>query len=161
MVPIGWSPHITVPNAWNGAGYELGALGVPLDRAERRFVHDASKPSCAVCLAAQRVSAERLLMAGAWKTVVLAPQHGEVPMGVWMPCMQVFLLSYVLSFCWLIKLACLLTSSYFLTCLHSVPSVHLVVWCWIWWQVFPWKKQRIIGVTGRAKILNYYRSRLS
>lgn len=74
----------------NGAGYELGALGVPLDRAERRFVHDASKPSCAVCLAAQRVSAERLLMAGAWKTVVLAPQHGEVPMGVWMPYMQVF-----------------------------------------------------------------------
>eukprot|EP00434_Breviolum_minutum_P001823 symbB.v1.2.001615.t1/scaffold80.1/size342472/2 len=63
-------------------GYELGALGVPLDRAERRFVHDASKPSCAVCLAAQRVSAERLLMAGAWKPVVLAPQHGEVPMGV-------------------------------------------------------------------------------
>lgn len=88
------SQFLTLGVTENGAGYELGALGVPLDRAERRFVHDASKPSCAVCLAAQRVSAERLLMAGAWKTVVLAPQHGEVPMGVWMPYMQVFFKSY-------------------------------------------------------------------
>ena len=151
---------------WKLPGYELGALGVPLDRAERRFVHDASKPSCAVCLAAQRGSAERLLMAGAWKTVVLAPQHGEVH-GC-MDAIHACFFTYIL-----------LTLLYLLACLlynYLLAYIVCLLCVWLSWTLFgvefdgrysleSWpyfigwsmvKKQSSISSTDRATILSHY-----
>ncbi|CAL1141600.1 unnamed protein product [Cladocopium goreaui] len=59
-------------------GYELGSLGIPLDRAERRFCRDAARDSCGVCAAAAANRAEARLFAGAARTVKLATNAGEV-----------------------------------------------------------------------------------
>ncbi|CAK8992526.1 unnamed protein product [Durusdinium trenchii] len=58
-------------------GYELGVLGMTLDRQERRFCRDASAGSCRVCAAARRRRTEEALFVGA-KEVALAPVQGEV-----------------------------------------------------------------------------------
>ena len=58
-------------------GYELGALGMPLDKAERRFCNDAASSSCKVCAAAAQLSAEESLFAGCLP-VSLAPVPGTV-----------------------------------------------------------------------------------
>ena len=146
------SPHITVPNAWSyreRCRLRVRCLGCSLGPCERRFVHDASKPSCAVCLAGTTCQRGALVNGRRVEDRCLGAATWRGPHGVWMPYMQVF---FKVTFILLTYYTCLFT--YFillLTCLHSVPSVHLVelevVWCWIWWQVFSWKKQRILGVT--------------
>lgn len=58
-------------------GYELGSLGMPLDRAERRSCNAAARDSCAVCCAARRRAAEEQLYVGA-REAWLAPRAGQV-----------------------------------------------------------------------------------
>ena len=59
-------------------GYELGSLGMTLDRQQRRFCRDPSATSCAVCLGARKLAAEEQLFYSG-QMVVLAPVQGEVP----------------------------------------------------------------------------------
>lgn len=55
----------------------MGSLGIPLDRAERRFCRDAARDSCGVCAAAAAHRAEARLFAGAARAVKLATNAGE------------------------------------------------------------------------------------
>ncbi|CAE8611416.1 unnamed protein product [Polarella glacialis] len=57
-------------------GYELGALGVAPEKAERRFCREAAKPTCQVCVAAAAAAAEETLFFGRLP-VVLAPVPGS------------------------------------------------------------------------------------
>ncbi|CAE7577717.1 MOCS3-1 [Symbiodinium necroappetens] len=58
-------------------GYEFGALGMPLDKAERRFCQDACNSKCDVCASATMLAAEESLFVGCLP-VTLAPVPGIV-----------------------------------------------------------------------------------
>ncbi|CAE7839966.1 MOCS3-1 [Symbiodinium sp. CCMP2592] len=58
-------------------GYEFGALGMPLDKAERRFCQDACSSKCEVCASAAMLAAEESLFVGCLP-VTLAPVPGVV-----------------------------------------------------------------------------------
>ena len=67
-------------------GYELGALGMPLDKAERRFCYDASSGKCDICAASALLAAEESLFAGCLP-VMLSPVPGKVQdaPATWLP----------------------------------------------------------------------------
>lgn len=52
-------------------------IGMPLDRADRAFLHDMSQPGCEVCRTAALLAAEESLFVGALP-VTLAPAAGDV-----------------------------------------------------------------------------------
>ncbi|CAJ1455438.1 unnamed protein product [Effrenium voratum] len=58
-------------------GYEMGSMGMTLDKAERRFCRDACSGSCGVCAAAAQLAAEESLFVGRLP-VVLCPWPGQV-----------------------------------------------------------------------------------
>ena len=78
--PIPQTVTFNLDNGMTGdeqLGYELGALGMPLDKAERRFCQEVSNGKCNVCASAALLAIEESLFSGCLP-VTLAPVPGIV-----------------------------------------------------------------------------------